>query len=587
MGDSLQWEIRRSQSEVSFSDIITIDTDNPNSPLLLPRSLLLNSNFSALLNQIFDYANRSHYPGLEDDLKAVLGLPLESDGEAALNLYRRIREYIESGRNDVWQWYIENLAQPLRLTTRPPSRLIGNPPWVVYNAMEASRQDRFREQAMTRGLWAGRHLATQNDLAASFVATCVDYYLKPGGRFGFVLPYAALRTRHWQNFRSGNWSLPQSAGRNRTLADLSHPSWDLSSVNAPPFPQANSSVLFGSKMDTTDPLAQIVPLPLRSIEQANNTKPVNTKMTWDEVKPTLTFTETKHWRTASSLSYINAFRNGATLFPQSLVVFERPKSEALGTVYFRTNSAKGAWKGTERDGQVEQRFVKSALFSRLLIPFGIVRNAYVIAPFSEDMKSVSREWPQGRAVQKFSLYWSSANADYRQIRPAKSPDTLAERIDLYGNLSAQLETGSEFRIVYNSSGSHLCSSVVSSDHIVSHTFYWAAFDNPSASHYLSAIFNARCLGEFFRQACRASDRHFMLGPVQNLPIPAFDSANEQHVNLALQSKLAHERVEVMVAEREHSNRQITRNNVLQDKLMQPMLESIDTSVRAIFPDYCS
>ena len=71
----------------------------------------------------------------------------------------------------------------------PASRLVGNPPWVVYNSMTSDRQDTFRRQATQRKLWAGRHLATQNDLAATFVATCVDYYLRTGGKFGFVLPY--------------------------------------------------------------------------------------------------------------------------------------------------------------------------------------------------------------------------------------------------------------------------------------------------------------------------------------------------------------------------------------------------------------
>ena len=60
-------------------------------------------------------------------------------------------------------------------------------------AHNPERQDTFRHHAGQRGLWAGQYLAPQNDLAATFVATCVDYYLKPGGKFGFVLPYAALR----------------------------------------------------------------------------------------------------------------------------------------------------------------------------------------------------------------------------------------------------------------------------------------------------------------------------------------------------------------------------------------------------------
>ena len=110
------------------------------------------------------------------------------------------------------------------------------------------------------------------------------------------------------------------------------------------------------------------------------------------------------------------------------------------------------------------------------------------------------------------------------------------------------------------------------------------------SHYLAAVFNAGCLDQFFNEACRASDRDFMQLPVQRLPIPAFDSSNEYHANLAAQSQLAHQRVAVLVSERQAQGarvRKINRNDVLADQAMQPILTSIDTSVRVILPDYCS
>ncbi len=79
----------------------------------------------------------------------------------------------------------------------------------------------------------------------------------------------------------------------------------------------------------------------------------------------------------------------------------------------------------------------------------------------------------------------------------------------------------------------------------------------------------------------------MLLPVQNLPIPQFDPRNKHHANLAAQSELAHRRVAALVSERQAAERRITRNDVLNDEAMQPILASIDESVRAILPDYCS
>ena len=582
LGDSLQWETRRNRTFIAFDEVVEIPGDTPDNPLRLPSSLLVQERFPQLLRHLFSYANRPENQDTEDNLLAVLNLPNPADREAIIAVYRRLREYIASGRNNVWQWYIANLVQPLRLANMPVSRLVGNPPWVVYNAMADDRQNTFRQHAADRNLWAGRYLATQNDLAATFVATCVDYYLKTGGKFGFVLPYSALKTGQWAPFRTGEWSLQQDTEQG-THVDLSKEAWDFSGVNAPPFPQAQSSVLFGTRVPANRQNPNLKPL--AKVQQKIGSG-VDTKMSWSVVKPLLSAAYRKEYPVAPSQPYAKEFRVGATLFPQSLVVFERPQERARGVVYFKTNPAKQAWRNTERQGNVEERFVKPALFSRWLLPFGIKGHSHIIAPFDPDFQSVMESLPQGNDVQRFNLYWSEANADYVQIKSPKSPETLAKRVDLFGNLSAQLKTDLP-KVVYSSSGSILTAAIIGSDVVASHSLYWTAPLDLAASHYLAAIFNARCLGDFFKEACRASDRSFMLLPVQNLPIPAYDAGNAHHANLAAQSQRAHRRVAALVAERQASRRRVNRNDVLRDRAMQPILASIDESARAILPAYCS
>ena len=589
LGDSLQWESRRQHAEIAFDDRVTINTDDPAAPLSLPRSFLLSSQFEQSLNLIFDYTKRPYRDDLETQLAAVLGLSSDIEREAVLSLYRRLRQYVEEERNHVWHWYISNLAQPTRLMADPPSRLVGNPPWVVYKTMahNPERQNAFRHHAGQRGLWAGQYLAPQNDLAATFAATCVDYYLKPGGKFGFVLPYAALRGRHWGPFRTGDWSLPESAGRGRTLADLSPEAWNFFAGTVRPFPWANSSAIFGRKLDTDGNGAKVKPTPLAAMQRVGNTEAVRPRMSWEEAKPLLTFTRQEQRYTEASEAYAGVFRNGATLFPQSLVVFEQPDSQALGKVYFRTNRAKGAWQGTEGSGQVEEQFVKQAVFSRLMLPFGTSGHSHFIGPFAADGASLLETLPQGAEGVNFREYWDIANQKYLDRTSGRPPNTLADRIDWLGNLSAQLGKSQPAKIIYNASGNNLVAAIISSEQITSHNTYWALFDDPAQAHYLAAVFNAGCLRQFFREACRASDRDFMLLPVQNLPIPAFDAGNEQHANLAAQSQLAHQRVAALVAEQTAGRRKINRNDVLRDGIMQPILARIDQAARAILPDYCS
>ena len=560
--------------------MVDIPTGDPNNPLQLPRNFLLSDQFISRLNQVFDYARRPEYPSIESDLAAVLNLNTGAEREALVEFYRRIRRFIEEGRDHVWQWYITNLIQPFRLSQNPVPRLVGNPPWVVYNAMTGERQDAFRKRAQDRKVWAGANLATQNDLAATFVATCVDYYLKPGGKFGFVLPYSALRARQWAPFRVGQWSLPETAGRQPTH------SWDFMGVNAPPFPQANSSVIFGTRVSTGNRRRRAQAKPLSGIQQVSNTGTVGPRMQWDEVKPLLTFTKRRERKTAPSVAYADAFRNGATLFPQPLVIFERPLSTALGKVWFKTNGGKGAWKGKERDGKIEERFVKPTLFSRLLLPFGAIGYSNVIAPFAQDGRSLEIGLPQGNRAGDFRSYWDNADRDWRRLSGPRPPDTLLDQVDYQGKLSSQLSDQHGNKVIYQRSGSWLISCVIPSRIIVDGTLNWYTSDKENEIHYLSAIFNAPSLAEFFKEHCRASDRHFQMAPVQNLPIPSYNARNKHHANLAAQSALAHRRVAALVAQRQQAGLKITRNDVLNDPAMQPILASIDGSVRAILPDYC-
>lgn len=585
LGDSLQWETRSLSGAMAFGQGVNLPSDDPENPIRFPRSLLLHDRFHELLDRIFDYADGEQNSDTEANLVALMNLSTEQEQDMLLDAYRRLRAYIQSGRNNVWKWYISNLVQPHRLSTTPAPRLVGNPPWVVYNAMDADRQDVFRRHAAERSLWEGANLATQNDIAATFVAACVDYYLQRDGKFGFVLPYAALRARHWQKFRSGNWS---SAKMSEAVChvDLSAAAWDLSAVNDPPFKgSAHASVIFGKRVRPGSAQKPNIK-PLGRVQKVAGGG-IDKRMDWNDVKPLLTFTASKQWQTAPSPAYADAFRNGATLFPQPLCVFEKPLSRALGKTYFRTNTGKGAWKGKERNGQVEERFVREALFSRLLTPFGTTGHSHIIAPFSADGHSLASLNSLGENSIDFRLYWDSANRAWREHSGSRPPLTLVDQIDYQGKLSSQLNHPTDKKVVYKRSGSYLEACVVSSQTIADGTLNWFASADQNELHYLAAIFNSPCLQEFFKNGCRYSDRHFQMLPVQNLPIPGYADDDERHADLAVASVSAHQRVAALLAERQSRSLRTTRRDALSDAAVKSLLARIDRSVRQILPAYCS
>ena len=575
LGDSLQWSLRTEHARAIDGNVVELPTGDANDPIRLPYGMVMSDRFIPLLNRMFEFAKFKDDPHDEDALLSVLDLRSEADRKTVVIAFRRFREYMQTGRNHVWMWYIENLVQPLRLGAKPMTRLIGNPPWVVYGKMTSDRQDELSAHAKDRNLWATAKNAPNNDLAATFVATCVDEYLAPGGRFGFVMPYATLRAGQWEPFRTGKWS-SRSSDR-ATKADLSSPAWDLTKINEPPFPHVHSSVVFGNRVDTTTQTKSAQPL--RSILRANGSE-VNASMGWNEVKPKLKWTRATEWAFKPSDEYANRFRRGADLSPQSLVVFgeSAARTDSGGLVHFTTNEGRQPWRALRRSGTVEERFVLKAIFSGHMVPFGTNGHFNAIAPLAEDRTRLTKEMPTGDGAADFRLYWSTADLDYRQTRTAKSAPDLLAQIDNRNKLSARLAKIKQPSVCYNRSGSWLYSAVIKAGDVVDTTLYWMSSDDEDELHYLAAIFNAPALKTFFNE-CRTSDRDFHLRPIHSLPIPAYVADDADHQKLVKASRAAHKRVAKL--------NDVNRDSVLADRYVRRNLSRIDEAVRKLLPDYCT
>src|SRR5437660_12072136 len=108
--------------------------------------------------------------------------------------------------------------------------------------MTSDMQESFRSMSEARGLWAGAEIATHQDLSALFAVRTCELYLRDGGRFGLVLPNAAVDREHYSGFRSGDYG-----GKAGVVAVAFDPSWDLRRIRPHFFPRA-SSVVFGTKV---------------------------------------------------------------------------------------------------------------------------------------------------------------------------------------------------------------------------------------------------------------------------------------------------------------------------------------------------
>lgn len=246
LGDSLQWSRRPDQTLIDRG-IIKIPTSDGD-VLQLPEDFVISDSYEQDMESLV-FVQTRELTGEQDGETVESITPDVGYQQAIESTIRTLRHYLISDRNGVWEWYLANVVQTFRLSKNKPARLVGNPPWVVFRNMSAARQSEMREQAKNHGVWTGGKLATQNDLASLFVASAVDLYLSDKCKFGFVLPYSALRARHWDPFREGKWD-HKTPGKS-VCANL-YDAWNRSDVKNPPFKQSASCVIFGKKKAESD-----------------------------------------------------------------------------------------------------------------------------------------------------------------------------------------------------------------------------------------------------------------------------------------------------------------------------------------------
>jgi hypothetical protein len=125
------------------------------------------------------------------------GLP-RSQQALHSQLYKQLQLLKRQRRNGIWARIIKNAFAPLFCGEF--DLIVGNPPWIRWGYLP----DNYRHQ--TKDLWINYGLfslkgfearlgAGEKDFSQLFTYVCIDVYLKHGGRLGFLITTALLRTR--------------------------------------------------------------------------------------------------------------------------------------------------------------------------------------------------------------------------------------------------------------------------------------------------------------------------------------------------------------------------------------------------------
>jgi SAM-dependent methyltransferase len=537
LGDAVQW--RREAKDLFDQNHLVIETDDRaqlfESKLKFPEHLLANpSRFNEIVERMTKLASGRRPKAPVPKLSGLFqhyGISGEADRATLEATLQTLCDLHDDGRDHIWSYYVRNLARPWWLA-QPNNRvdvLVGNPPWLAFRFMTEAMQAAFRDYSDERGLWHGAKVATHQDLSGLFLVRAVERYLKPGGRFAFVMPNAAVDRGQFAGLRTGRY---KNVHAKDPVAIAFDPAWDLRRIRPHFFPRG-AAVLFGTRADEPRPLpTEIVAWSGRVPEQ---------NATWDAVKATLVQAPGRAQPSNDDPTspWAERFRNGATIFPRMLFFVTRqaagPLGMAAGKAAVRSlqrNNDKKPWKDLPPlEGVVETEFLRPVLLGESVLPFRIAETFEAVLPRDRE-GLMDGQSDRLDAYEGLASWWRRAEAIWEANRSSEKL-TLLNRINYHRSLEQQFPIQAE-RIVYSASGMHLAAARLADRRaVIEHKLYWATAASTVEALYLCAVLNTATFTELVRPFMsygkdeRDFDKH-----IWQLPVPLYDPANDLHARLA-------------------------------------------------------
>ena len=592
LGDSMRWEIAEETFFAPSGEIVVPTSDGQTmfatEELRFPSSVISDpGRFDRLVDAMATRAadrKRGDKPLPIGGVLTNFAVP-ERDRPVLEATYRHLCELHDQGRNHIWGYFVRNQARPTWFASleNRVDALVGNPPWLSYRYMPAPMQEVFERRAKERKLWAGgaRGRTTQQDLSAYFVARSIELYLRVGGRFGFVMPLAALSRQTYAGFREGDYS-----SKAESCAVAFDTPWDLDAVDPDPFP-VPSSVVIGERV-ASSAHTERVPLPVGRLVAAGHVDEHGGQGGADELIWTSTEPDADHVTyTEANSPYARRFRDGAILYPRMLIFVEE---EAPGPLQPTTHRAvrsrrgrldKEPWRSLpDQTGVVEEIFLRRAYLGEHCLPFRLLPPAQAVIPFdgkvllSGDDERIDR-------YSGLADWWRGAERTWMEHR-SSDKRTLLGQIDYIKQLSAQFPIPT-IRVVYTKAGNYLTAAIVADQHaVIDHKLYWGATATIDEARYLTAFLNSPAIGEIVapyqsRGAFGARDfDKYVWYP----PIPEYDGAEAEHRRLA---EFA-ERAEAIVAAVDIAPTvgfQRARRVLREALKAKGVLDEIDTAVKSV------
>jgi len=482
---------------------------------------------------------------------------------------KALRDLIESRRDTIWAFVLKNIYKPLFLKGNFDF-VVGNPPWLSFRYAEPEYQ-KFLKRQITEvyGLLSSRgELITQMELGTLFFLRTADLYLKDGATIAFVLPRSIFSADQHDDLRQGTF---------KEVGLRFEEAWDLEGVE--PLFNVPACVLFGQKEASTKTSYPIsgqtvsgeLPRKNATLDKAEESLAIEeVQFALGRVGKRSFWAKGKGILAEEASPYKELFKNGATIYPRPFWFVEvkvsplgfNPSLPPLESAERAKEQAKDAYKGLVLKGNVESRFLYATLLSTDLLPFGHLDYRLVVLPIEpsgDGYALVTAEEAHKRGFVNLAKWLEKVQEEWESRRGEK-----AERIDALEWLDYQRKVTSQnpqakYRVIYPSSGTHLCAHVVEDQPIkfdigeqsvqvkgfvVDHVTYHFETSREDEAYYLAAVLNSSLINRMIKpmQARGLWGARHIHKKVLELPIPQFDPQSDVHKKLVELGKECSRRV---------------------------------------------
>lgn len=486
-------------------------------------------------------------------------------GDDLYRIYGGLKKARDEGRDSIWKFILQNSYKPVFLQNYFDI-IVGNPPWLTYAAVtNADYQQMLLILANEYGV-TPQHRANMPhlEIAAIFLAHCINYFLRPTGTVAFVLPRSVMTADQHENTRSG-------AVEGLQL----HQVWDLKDVE--PLFRVPACIIVAqwqadaSRRRIPDSGIQGYVIKGRLSQPHLHWADASRRLKLEKSNWHYSRLNTGAGRTRSAITqtallaldgqnaYARLFTQGATIVPRSFYFVEleqnAPEGDFAGRVLPVKSSkaalreAKKPWKSCKLSGRVEGDFLYRTALSKNILPFALVNPPLVLLPMAVEAAEdenprftlLDHEELLKRGARYTSEWFFEAHNlwdEHKTEKNRNASNSLLYWLNYQQKLSKQ-PPSAKCLIIYTASAQNACATVVNrtsfdEPFVADHKAYWYQPSSLNEAHYLAAFLNSGyanlTIKEFqSRGLFGARDIH---KTIVKLPFPKFKSNNKDHAKLA-------------------------------------------------------